>query len=142
MSIKHGKRSCEPKLRIQVTRTLLDGLGQMTLKLSFTNVSKAFGLLFPIVVAAEIYKMLQTVLQQTDLTLFQDYLAQLLECLPSLSLEFYQYFQNEWLGREEWWVYCYRTGIGINTNIMVDVFHRVFKYNFSEEYTTNESITA
>jgi hypothetical protein len=38
----------------------------MTLKLSFTNINKAFGLLFP--VEAEIYKMLRTGLQQTDAT--------------------------------------------------------------------------
>ncbi len=80
--------------------------------------------------AAEIYKMLRTVLQQTDVTLFQDYLAQILERLPSLSLEFSQYFQNEWIGREEWWAYCYRKGLGINTNMMVEAFHRIFKYNY------------
>ena len=74
--------------------------------------------------------MLRTVLQQTDVTLFQDYLAQLLERLPSLSPEFCEYFQNEWIGREEWWAYCYRKGLGINTNMMVEAFHRVFKYNY------------
>jgi hypothetical protein len=69
----------------------------------------------------------------------QDYL----ECLPTLSLEFCQYFQNEWLGREEWWAYCYRTGLGINTNMMVEAFHRVFKYNYiSKENTTNLSTIA
>ena len=80
--------------------------------------------------AADIYKMLRTVLQQTDVTSFQDYLSQFLERLPSLSLEFCQYFQNEWLGREESWAYCYRKGMGINTNMLVEAFHRVFKYNY------------
>ena len=78
--------------------------------------------------AAEIYKMLRLVLQQTDVTSFQDYLSQLLERIPSLSLEFSQYFQREWSGRKEWWAYCYRKGMGINTNMMVEAFHRVFKY--------------
>lgn len=74
--------------------------------------------------------MLRTVLQQTNVTSFQDYLSQFLERLPSLSLEFSQYFRNEWLGREESWAYCYRKGMGINTNMIVEAFHRVFKYNY------------
>ena len=67
--------------------------------------------------------MLRTVLQQTVVTLFQDFLRQFLERLPSLSPEF-------WLGREESWAYSYRTGMGINTYMMVESFHRVFKYNY------------
>ena len=85
---------------------------------------------FSAVVAAEIYKMLRTFLQQTKVTSFQDCLSQFLERLPSLSLEFSQYFRNEWLGREESWAYCYRKGMGINTNMIVEAFHRVFKYNY------------
>ena len=85
---------------------------------------------FSAAVATEIYKMLRTVLQQTNVTSFQDYLSQFLKRLPSLSLEFSQYFRNEWLGREESWAYCYRKGMGINTNMIVEAFHRVFKYNY------------
>ena len=71
--------------------------------------------------------------QQTDVTLFQDFLGQFPERLPTLSPEFCQYFQHEWLGREESWAYSYRTGMGINTNMMVEAFHRVFKYNYLKE---------
>lgn len=81
-------------------------------------------------VVVEIYKMLRTVLQETDVTLFQDYLSQLLEYLPSLSQEFGQYVAQEWSGRKEWWAYCYRIGLGINTNMTVEAFHRVFKYSY------------
>ena len=28
------------------------------------------------------------------------------------------------------WAYCYRVGLGINTNMIVEAFHRVFKYNY------------
>ena len=28
------------------------------------------------------------------------------------------------------WAYCHRIGLGINTNILVEAFHRVFKYNY------------
>ena len=89
--------------------------------------------------AAEIYKMLRLVLQQTDVTSFQDYLSQLLERLPSLSLEFSQYFQREWSGRKEWWAYCYRKGMGINTNMIVEAFHRVFKYGYLKGKSQQES---
>ena len=82
------------------------------------------------IVAAEIYKMLRTVLQETSVTSFQDYFSQLLERLPALSLEFSQYFKQEWSGKKEWWAYCYRRGLGINTNMAVEAFHRVFKYSY------------
>lgn len=82
------------------------------------------------IVAAEIYKMLRTVLQETSVTSFQDYFSQLLERLPALSLEFSQYFKREWSGKKEWWAYCYRRGLGINTNMVVEAFHRVFKYSY------------
>ena len=82
------------------------------------------------ITAAEIYKMLRTVLQETTVTTFQDYFSQLLERLPALSPEFSQYFGQEWPGKKEWWAYCYRAGLGINTNMAVEAFHRVFKYNY------------
>lgn len=28
------------------------------------------------------------------------------------------------------WAYCYRAGMGINTNMKVEAFHRVFKYSY------------
>ena len=57
------------------------------------------------VTAAEIYKMLRTVLQETDKINFQDYLHQLLEQLPSLSPEFYEYFRREWSDKTEIWAW-------------------------------------
>ena len=83
-----------------------------------------------LMVAAEIYKMLRTVLQETDNVLFQDYFNQLLRKLPSLNPDFNAYFLKEWAEKKEMWVYRYRKGMGINTNIVVEAFHRVFKYNY------------
>ena len=82
------------------------------------------------VMAADIYKMLRTVLQQTEVPIFQKYMSEFLKRLPTLSMEFYNYFQSEWLGRTESWAYCYRRGMGINTNMTVEAFHRVFKYSY------------
>ena len=32
--------------------------------------------------------------------------------------------------KKELWAYCHRAGMGINTNMLVEAFHRVFKYNY------------
>ena len=82
------------------------------------------------VVAAEIYKMLRTVLQETDQVLFQEYYHQLINRLPSLSQDFYEYFQGEWSNKIQMWAYCFRLGMGINTNMIVEAFHHVFKYAY------------
>ncbi len=80
--------------------------------------------------AAEIYLMLRTVLQETDELMFQEYFHQFMDRLPNLSQEFYDYFQGEWSNKKETWAYCYRLGMGINTNMVVEAFHHVFKYAY------------
>lgn len=52
------------------------------------------------------------------------------ECFFFISVEFSIYFEREWLKKKEMWVYCYRVGLGININMIVEVFYRVFKYNY------------
>ena len=80
--------------------------------------------------AEDIYKMLRTVMQATTVCEFKTLLCKLEECLPSISAEFSTYFEREWLKKKEMWAYCYRVGLGINTNMIVEAFHRVFKYNY------------
>ena len=82
------------------------------------------------IIAAEIYLMLRAILQQTDVSVFQEYKSQVLKCLPNLNVDFAHYFEREWCGKAESWAYCYRKGMGINTNMAVEAFHRVFKYNY------------
>lgn len=55
--------------------------------------------------AAEIYKMLRTALQKNDQVLFQENYYQLLDRLPSLSQEVYEYFQEEWSNKIHMWAY-------------------------------------
>lgn len=74
--------------------------------------------------------MLRAVLQETDDTKFQSYLNQLLEDLPSLHESFSSYFLKEWAGNTEMWAYRYRKGMGINTNMVLEAFHRALKYNY------------
>ncbi len=82
------------------------------------------------VVAGEIYKMLRVVLQQTDVTAFREYISHFAERIPVLNLQFSKYFQQEWASKPELWAYCYRKGLGINTNMAVEAFHRAFKYGY------------
>ncbi len=78
---------------------------------------------------AEIYKMLRMVLEQTSTRLFQDCVGALLAKLSSdLKMkEFHDYFVQDWLQNKEIWAYCSRIGLGINTNMFTEAFHRVFK---------------
>ena len=80
-------------------------------------------------VEAEIYKMLRTVLEQTDESLFQDCLSGLLDQLSqdARGQAFRAYFVKDCVTRKEHWAYCYRKGMGINTNMFVEAFPRVFK---------------
>ena len=82
------------------------------------------------VVAAEIYKMLRIVLQQTGVDSFEDYLCKLNTQLSKLSMEFAEYFKQEWAARPELRAYCHRKCSGINTNMAVEAFHRSFKYGY------------
>ena len=80
-------------------------------------------------VEAEIYKMLRTVLEQADESLFQDCLSGLLDQLSqdARGQAFRAYFVKDCVTRKEHWAYCYRKGMGINTNMFVEAFPRVFK---------------
>ena len=81
------------------------------------------------VVEAEVYKMLRMVLEQTNTNLFQDCVNALLLDLSSdvKKKDFHDYFKEQWLSNKEHWAFCYRLGLGINTNMFVEAFHRVFK---------------
>ena len=81
---------------------------------------------------AEIYKMFRTVLEQTNESLFDDCLRALLHrlSLSSKTAAFHKYFVRDWVPRKHQWAYCFRTGLGINTNMFVEAFHRVFKYGY------------
>lgn len=76
--------------------------------------------------------MFRTVLEQTDETLFDDCLRGFLKrlSLSTKTASFKKYFEREWASRKEQWAYCFRVGLGINTNMFVEAFHKVFKYQY------------
>ena len=48
----------------------------------------------------------------------------------STTRSFGEYLDKHWVTKKAMWGYCFRTGDGINTNMYVEAFHRVFKYNY------------
>lgn len=83
-------------------------------------------------IEAETYKRLRILLEEAqeeaferNLILVQEYL----QCSPKLE-SFHQYFQQFWPGRKQEWAFVFRKNCGINTNMYVEAFHRVFKYSY------------
>ena len=78
---------------------------------------------------AEIYKVFRTVIEQTNKSLFDDRLRALLHRLSlfSKTTAFHKYFVRDWAHRKHEWAYCFRNGLGINTNMFVEAFYRVLK---------------
>ena len=79
---------------------------------------------------SETYKLVRYALEQTDIELFKNQLAKMLVIFQgnSKTEQFHQYFKHEWVPRQKEWAYCHRLGLGINTNMFVESFHRVFKH--------------
>ncbi|GFU91904.1 uncharacterized protein TNCV_3192881 [Trichonephila clavipes] len=44
--------------------------------------------------------------------------------------EFGKYFQQNYAQRPEKWAYCYRKGLGINTNMYFESLHKKIKYHY------------
>nr|XP_047133867.1 uncharacterized protein LOC124812015 isoform X2 [Hydra vulgaris] len=81
---------------------------------------------------ADIYKQIRFVLQLSDKNLFDDYLNSLMGYLQSsvLTQMFAEYFEKYWVNNKHIWAFCYRMGHGINTNMYMESFHKVFKYSY------------
>ena len=77
----------------------------------------------------EAYKRFRIVLEETDKLLFEDRLSTLTQYVlqASATKRFGQYFQSYWTTNQH---KCYRLNCGINTNIYVEAFHRIFKYQY------------
>lgn len=76
--------------------------------------------------------MFRTVLEQSNETLFDDCLRGFLNriSLTTKTSSFKKYFECERVPRKHQWAYCFRAGFGINTNMFVEAFHKVFKYQY------------
>ena len=78
------------------------------------------------------YKGLRALLVHHDKIIFESKLAEFSEVLINTkeTQDFGKYLLDFWVNKKEKWAYCYRTGLGINTNMLCEAFHRVIKYNY------------
>ena len=81
---------------------------------------------------SEIYKMLQTILQQPNEKSFNEHVNIFTNKIGSVdkTSEFLRYFKHDWLPKRHNWAYYRGAGLGINTNMFVEALYRVFKYNY------------
>lgn len=79
-----------------------------------------------------VYKQLRTLLEQTNIDIFNRCLTTYSNTLieSNVTKAFGKYFLEQWALKKECWAYCYRVGFGINTNMFCEAFHRVFKYQY------------
>ena len=70
--------------------------------------------------------------RQTNTSKMQDKLGKLLEWLESTSKtkSMADYLNKNYVAKAEMWATCHRIGLGINTNMFVEAFHKVFKHHY------------
>lgn len=80
----------------------------------------------------DIYKMLHALMEQTNEEQFTNNLDIFLSHLQSKedTTDFHMYFVVDWVPRKHEWACCFRHNLGINTNMYLEAFHRVLKYNY------------
>ena len=80
----------------------------------------------------KVYKQLKVLMEEPDKLTFERLLEGSLCELRKLpkTREFAKYFEKAYVARKEQWALCFRTGSGINTNMFVEAFHRVLKYDY------------
>ena len=83
-------------------------------------------------IGSQVYTQLRIVLEQTDERKLHNYLSLLCERLynSTATKEFGDYFDSHWVPYASRWGYFFRCGLGFNTNMFCEAFHRVFKYNY------------
>ena len=94
-------------------------------------------------VQTAVYKMRRTMLEETSEATFNDLLTKLLAQLQSddKTTAFQRYFSSVWVPKAQEWAFCYRCGLGFNTNMYVEAFHRTFKHNYLKGKFNKRDVT-
>ena len=74
---------------------------------------------------------LNGILTETDTVTFYKLMNDFVCSYTLKEKPFIDYFQNNYLKRPQKWAYCYRVGLGINTNMKLERWHRQLKYEES-----------
>ena len=83
-------------------------------------------------IESQVYKQLKVLMEEPDKLTFERLLEGSLCELRKLpkTREFAKYFEKAYIARKEQWALCFCTGSGISTNMFVEAFHRVLKYDY------------
>ena len=73
------------------------------------------------------YHIMRVLLMETDEVKFHSLLQQALTHFESACPSFYQYILTQYVNRVEQWAVCHRQHTMINTNMVLESFHRVLK---------------
>lgn len=98
--------------------------------------SKVHGDMF---LKTDVYKALKVVQMQTE----QQRFCEMLEGFTSWTLmdermrDFGLYFVSNYVGRELMWAFCFRAGLGLNTNMYLEAHHKTLKYNYLMKKVNN-----
>ncbi|XP_067136725.1 uncharacterized protein [Centruroides vittatus] len=80
------------------------------------------------VTQALMYKMLRVLLEEPNPEKFENLIKEFIQSLNQKETkEFQKYFVHTYASRPKVWAYCYRKGLGINTNMYLEAMHRVLK---------------
>ncbi|KAF8769946.1 hypothetical protein HNY73_017532 [Argiope bruennichi] len=78
-----------------------------------------------------IKKQMNDIVTELDTTTFNSLIEKFVEKFKEEESSFVQYFETTYKKRPEKWAYCYRKGLGINTNMKLERWHRQIKYEES-----------
>lgn len=83
---------------------------------------------------ALVYKALRTLLQVKDCTKMLDLQSNLIRELSEdpETRDFGHYFSQHYAGRPEKWAFCFRIGLGLNTNMHLESMHKTLKHLYLE----------
>ncbi|XP_050499982.1 uncharacterized protein LOC126880257 isoform X1 [Diabrotica virgifera virgifera] len=78
----------------------------------------------------QVYKILRLLMQEREINTFfniqEKFLLFLNESVE--TLEFAQYYKDNYMSKPEFWAYCFRLNSGINTNMHIERMHRTIKH--------------
>jgi len=92
------------------------------------------------IVKAYIYKTLRVLLEEPNETQFETLLNSFLcklEEEPALH-DFKAYFVSHYVYRKKLWAACYRQQVMLNTNMVLEAFHKTLKYVYLKGKKTND----
>lgn len=82
----------------------------------------------------KVYKHLRVLMESLNQIEFEELLQYIInELLASdATKDFGEYFLQYYAQRAQLWAYCYRVGLGINTNMYMEAMHKTLKYIYLE----------